>query len=247
MSFLWSDFARNVSVATPNPRVVGAMAYRMDRLLARRDVLAAGATLASAVALSSLPLHHAFAATADGNGDGAKQFITDLANRAIGVMADKSLADKDRVQKFHDLFIASFDLPAIGQHVLGRFWRTATPDQRSTFLALFEQQEVLVWSSRFKGYSGEKLAVESAEPADGGSFTVESKINRPSGGPIPLEWTVAQTDGGNWRISDIVVEGASMALTLRQDFSSVIEANGGKVDALLTAMQKKIDQLRSTG
>ncbi len=158
MSFLWSDFARNVSVATPNPRVVGAMAYRMDRLLARRDVLAAGATLASAVALSSLPLHHAFAATADGNGDGAKQFITDLANRAIGVMADKSLADKDRVQKFHDLFIASFDLPAIGQHVLGRFWRTATPDQRSTFLALFEQQEVLVWSSRFKGYSGEKLA-----------------------------------------------------------------------------------------
>lgn len=242
MSYLWRDFARNVSTGRAYHPAIGLRAYG----IARRDVLAVGLTLTTAAALSSLPIHHALSATdATGNGDGAKQFITDLANRAIAVMADKSLSDKDRVQKFQDLFIASFDLPTIGEHVLGRFWRSASADQRSQFLKLFQEQEVLVWSVRFKGYNGEKLAVQSADP-DGGGYKVESQISRSSGAPIPLEWSVSQA-GGNWRITDIVVEGASMSLTLRQDFSSVIEANGGKVDALLTAMQKKIDQLRSTG
>ncbi|HEY1722505.1 MAG TPA: ABC transporter substrate-binding protein [Magnetospirillaceae bacterium] len=241
MSFLWRDFARNVSSQAHYHPAVGLRAYAM----ARRDVLAVGLTLTTAAALTSLPLHHALSAV-DANADGAKQFITDLANKAIGVMSDKSLGDKDRVQKFHDLFIASFDLPTIGQHVLGRYWRNASPAQQAQFLKLFEEQEVLVWSTRFKSYNGEKLAVQSADAGEGGTVKVESQINRPSGEAIPLEWIVAQS-GGNWRISDITVEGASMALTLRQDFGSVIESHGGKVDALLTAMQKKIDQLRSTG
>jgi phospholipid transport system substrate-binding protein len=246
MSFLWRDFARNVSTSAPHARGFDSLAYRDARAWTRREVVATGVTFAAAVALTSLPTHHVLGASSAGTSNGAKQFITDLANRAIGVMADKSLSDKDRVQKFHDLFIASFDLPTIGQHVLGRFWNSASADQRSKFLNLFEQQEVLVWSSRFKTYNGEKLSVDSADEEDGGGWKVESKISRSSGAPIPLEWTVAQM-GNNWRISDISVEGASMALTLRQDFSSVISANGGKVDALLTAMQKKIDQLRSTG
>jgi phospholipid transport system substrate-binding protein len=242
MSFLWSDFARNVSTAAPHRPIVGAMAYQ-NRPWARRDLLSAGVTLVSAAALTGLPTHHALA-SADGAADGAKQFITDAANRAIAVMADKSLSDQDRVKKFHDLFISTFDLPKIGEHVLGRYWRTANPDQRSKFLQLFEEQEVLIWSARFKSYSGEHLTVDSAEPDGGSGWRVQSTVSRPSGGPVGLEWTVAQTDG-NWRISDIAVGGASMALTMRQDFGSVISANGGKIDALLAAMQKKIDQLRS--
>ncbi len=244
MSYLWRDFARNVSTAAPASRSIHAMPYAFARPWARRDVLVTGATLATAAAVTSLPLHHALSATSTGSADGAKQFVTDSANRAIAVMADKSLSDKDRIAKFHDLFIASFDLPAIGEHVLGRYWNSASPDQRSKFLQLFEEQEVLTWSARFKTYNGEKLVVQSADADDGNVWKVESTITRPSGGPVQLEWTVAQT-GANWHITDIAVGGASMALTMRQDFGSVISSHGGKIDALLTAMQKKIDQLRN--
>jgi phospholipid transport system substrate-binding protein len=42
---------------------------------------------------------------------------------------------------------------------------------------------------------------------------------------------------------DLSIEGVSLALTLRQDFAAVLSSNGGQFDALLAAMQSKIDQL----
>jgi hypothetical protein len=37
-----------------------------------------------------------------------------------------------------------------------------------------------------------------------------------------------------------------MALTQRQDFASLLQANGGRLEALLDAMRKKADELRAT-
>ena len=246
MSFLWQDFARNVSPGHFGPAQFG-LERPLERPIARRQVLR-GVTFVGTLALSGIMLHEARSDDSPGAGaGGARQFIGELANKAIAVMAEKSESDADRIQMFQALFVSSFDLPTIGQRVLGRYWRTASPEQRDKFMALFQQQEVLVWAQRFKSYNGQKLAVESADASQDGGFEVRSHIDQPNGGStIPLEWTVAQVNG-NWRISDIQVEGASMALTLRQDFASVLDANGGKVDGLLAAMQKKINQLRGTG
>jgi phospholipid transport system substrate-binding protein len=241
MSYLWRDFARNVSTARP-----GLPAHLfLERPMARRNILR-GVAFVGTLALSGLQMHEVRADAPAPGSDGARQFINELANKAIAVMAEKSESDADRSQMFQALFVSSFDLPAIGQRVLGRYWRTASPEQRDKFLKLFQQQEVLTWASRFKSYNGQRLVVESADPGQNGGWDVRSHIEQPSGGsPIPLTWTVNQVDGG-WRVTDIVVSGASMSLTLRQDFGSVLDANGGKVDGLLAAMQKKIDQLRST-
>jgi uncharacterized protein YukE len=36
-----------------------------------------------------------------------------------------------------------------------------------------------------------------------------------------------------------------MALTQRQDFASAMQSSGGKIEDLLAAMNKKIDQMRA--
>ena len=245
MSLLSRHIIRIVPPGQPAPRLHPSPILWPRRALLRRGLFLVAA-LVGALTLGTLPGPEAQAADTPGAA-GARQFINELANKAIAVMAVKSESDADRSQMFQALFVSSFNLPAIGEHVLGRYWHIATPDQRDKFLKLFQQQEVLVWAGRFKSYNGQRLEVESATQGQGGNWEVRSHIDQPNGGStIPLVWTLSLVDG-NWRVSDINVAGASMALTLHQDFASVLESNGGKVDALLAAMQRKIAQLRSPG
>jgi len=212
--------------------------------IGRRGVLAAGFALGATVAMSALATRPAHAATA-GSADGARKFVTELAHNAIAVMADPSLADAQRVAQFHDLFVTSFDLLTIGQFVLGRHWRTATPDQRAQFLTLFERQQVLIWAGRFKFFHGQTMVVESADADADGGWLVASHVDTAGGQLFPVDWTVARS-ADDWHVDDVVIAGASLAFTLRQDFGAVLLSNGGRFDALLTAMQNKIDQLSAS-
>ena len=120
----------------------------------RREFLAAGLAFGAVVAGADLLGSPALAALPAGSADGAGHFISDLASEAIATMGDGAATDAQRIQRFHDLFVASFDLPAIGQIVLGRHWETASPAQQAHFLELFERQEALVWAARFERLEG---------------------------------------------------------------------------------------------
>jgi len=201
------------------------------------------AALAILAVLLAVPLA---GARADQTVDGADsmKFIRTLADQALVLVNDKKISDADRAEHFRGLFVVSFDIPEIGKFVLGRHWKSATPAQQQDFLKSFEDFTVLTWSTRFKDYSGVSFDVLGSAPADDGYWTVDSRIHRTAGDPLPLGWRVHEVDG-KWRITDILVEGVSMALTQRQDFASAMQANGGKIEDLLDAMHKKIGELRS--
>ena len=234
MSYLWRDIAPLVSTLASRP-------------MGRRRLLA-GLALSTALAAAGPigPIGRARAQAASATPDGAKQFVQNVAGQAISIMADKSQPDAQRADRFKTLFDASFDLPVIGQIVLGRHWQSISDQQRQQFLILFEQQQVLTWADRFKSYSGQSLSVQSATPDENasGRMRVSSQIQQTSGAPIELDWQIVNAKDG-WRIVDLAVSNASLALTLRQDFDAVLTSNGGKFDSLLAAMQKKIDQLKS--
>jgi phospholipid transport system substrate-binding protein len=196
--------------------------------------------------LASSTLLAAPAGAADKTPDDAKAFIQNLAQQAIGTVAQRDLSDSERNDRFRRLFVASFDLPQISQFVLARYWRTATPDQQQDFLKLFQEMQVLNWAQRFKDYKGENLSVTNAAKDGDKGFTVDSQINRPSAQPMPVQWKVHVADDGQLRVGDIVVEGVSMAITQRSDYNSMLQGNGGKVDALLTALRTKVDQMRAS-
>ena len=187
------------------------------------------------------------AARADDAADAAdaQNFIRAMADKALVLVNDKTISDKERVERFRTLFIASFDIPEIGKFVLGRHWKTATPEQQQDFIKSFEDFTVLTWSTRFKDYSGVSFDLEGASPAGDGYYIVDLQIKRSQGEPLPLGWRVHKVDG-TWKVTDILVEGVSMALTQRQDFAAAMQSSGGKIEDLLAAMHKKIDQLKGS-
>lgn len=199
----------------------------------------------AAIAFGAVLMMGAVSARADdAEANDAQKFIRALADKALVLVNDKAMSDKDRADKFRTLFIATFDIPEIGKFVLGRHWKNATPQQQQDFIVSFEDFTVLTWSTRFKDYSGVSFELDGATPADEGFYIVDSRIKRSQGEPLPLGWRVHKVDG-QWRITDILVEGVSMALTQRQDFAAAIQSSGGTVDSLLTTMHKKIEELRA--
>jgi phospholipid transport system substrate-binding protein len=173
--------------------------------------------------------------------DDAAGFISDLGQRTVQILAAK-VPEGERESKFRAIFTEGFDVPAISRFVLGTYWRTATEAQRRDFVTLFETYVVHAYTVRFNDYGGEQLKVTAARAEDADSSMVQSVIARPSGAPpIKVDWRVSKTPQG-FKITDVVVEGVSMAVTQRQEFAAVIQRNGGQVDALLKLLREKTGQ-----
>jgi phospholipid transport system substrate-binding protein len=163
--------------------------------------------------------------------------INELGNRALEVLG-KNATPAQRVARFHELFREDFDVPGIARFVLGRYWKTATPEQQEEFVKLFENYIALVYSNQLAAYSGETLRVTgsrtSAEEA-----VVASEIIRPTGAPpVKVDWHLTDRNG-SYKISDVTVDGISMAVTQRSEFASVIQRNGGQVANLIAQLREK--------
>ena len=173
--------------------------------------------------------------------DDAAGFISDLGQRTVQLLAAKA-PEKEREAKFRAIFEEGFDIPMISRFVLGGYWRTVSDAQRQDFTALFETYVIRAYAVRFNDYGGEQLKVTAARTEDEDNSMVQSVIARPSGAPpIKVDWRVNRTAKG-FKITDVVVEGVSMAVTQRQEFASVIQRNGGQIDALLKLLREKTGQ-----
>jgi phospholipid transport system substrate-binding protein len=165
--------------------------------------------------------------------------ITSLGNQALEVLG-KNVNANDRVARFRQLFSEDFDVPGIARFVLGRYWRVATEPQQQQFVKLFADYIAIAYSNRLAEYSGETLRVTGSRPASDGSL-VSSEIARPNGAPpAKVDWLLTEHDGA-YKISDVIVEGVSMAVTQRSEFASVIQRHGGQVQGLITALQQKME------
>jgi phospholipid transport system substrate-binding protein len=173
--------------------------------------------------------------------DDSAGFIADLGQRTVKVLASK-LAEKEREAQFRVIFNEGFDVTAISRFVLGQYWRTASEAQRQDFVALFEAYVVHAYAVRFNEYAGQQLQVVGARAEGDDSSLVQSRIAQPNGAPpLKVDWRVGKT-GKGFKINDVVVEGISMAITQRQEFASVIQRNGGQIDALLKLLREKTGQ-----
>jgi phospholipid transport system substrate-binding protein len=205
----------------------------------RRTLLKSGLVLTLTAALAFSGGAVTMVAAADA-AQTAVAFISSLSEQAIQALTQPNIAKDERERRARALLRDNFAIPAIGQWVLGRYWRTATPEERDEYLKLFEDLIITTYVDRFSRYAGESLEVVGAKAIEGGSDElVETRIVRAGGSPVQVGWRV-RDEGGRWKIVDVFVEGVSMGQTQRSEFASVIQNKGGTVAALLDEMRKRV-------
>jgi phospholipid transport system substrate-binding protein len=176
------------------------------------------------------------------SGQDAEAFIVGLAGQAIAALTPPGISRDEREIRARALLNDNFAVSAIGQFVLGRYWRNATAEQQKEYLDLFEKLIVVTYVDRFSRYSGERLKVtRTVGDKESGDTIVYSEISRPAGEPIDVGWRVRKY-GSSFKIVDVLVEGVSMGQTQRSEFSSVIRNNGGSLSALLEEMRRRVRQ-----
>jgi phospholipid transport system substrate-binding protein len=155
---------------------------------------------------------------------------------------------EQKLAGFRELFREDFDVSGLSRFVLGRFWRIFTPSEQQEFLGLFENLVVLTYSERLLEYAddgGGLRAIGSRPEPDG--VIVSSELTRETGSwaghgpilqPIRVDWRLSARDG-TYKISDVVINGLSMAANGRSQLEGVVQRNGGRAQPILAVMRQQ--------
>ena len=167
----------------------------------------------------------------------AVAFMNRLWDRAVELLNNKT-DPTAREARFRDLFHTDFDCAGIARFVLGRYWRTASEEEQQEFVRLFEDYVVFVYTARLSNFGGEALKVRGSR-SDGDGVIVSTDVVSPGvASPMRIDWRLV-ADNGAYKISDVIVEGVSMAVTQRSEFASVVQRSGGQVRGLIAMMREK--------
>jgi phospholipid transport system substrate-binding protein len=162
-------------------------------------------------------------------------FVSDLASRALAPMPNEDTAVKQ--ERFRQLFRQYFDVEACARAALGLYWLKATALQRQEFVGLYEDYVVIAYSTAFRALGGESFKVLGSQP-DKGRVIVTSRIEINDAAPIRVDWQLNPTNRG-YKVTDVIVNGISMASAQHSDLVSVIQRNSGRLPALLVALREK--------
>lgn len=167
----------------------------------------------------------------------AAAVIQSLADQAITELTDHTLADDIRRQKFVALMDRYFEMDVVSRFVLGRYWRSISKEEIDEFSKLLQNYLALNYANQFKAFNGEQFVVGNATEKNKDTF-VNSQFVRLDGPPVNIVWRMRVFDD-HYKIIDVAIEGLSMGITQRDEFTSVIQQNNDDVRALTAALKAK--------
>lgn len=167
-------------------------------------------------------------------------FVNGLVQQALTILRNPQMPDAQREERFSTLLHSGFDIPRIARFVLGRYWLSASDQERNQFGQLFADWIVRTYSARFKEYSGETIRIAGSRQESPTGYVVSSKLIHANGAPPATIYWHVRDNGGELKIVDVEVEGISMALTEREEIASVIQRNGGSIASLNQTLQQRL-------
>ena len=187
-----------------------------------------------------------FSTTAMANeADQAKEFVDNIGKAVISSFADKNQNSTQQEKVLADILTQKFAVRAISNFVLGKYSRNATSTQMDGFEAAFKKLVITLYTKQFNHYSGEKFEVKNAFTVGSGKrLLVTADILSKDKEPIRLSFLLGHRSDG-LKILDVRVQGISMILTLRSEYTSFLNHNDGNLDKLINELRIRVVKLTS--
>ena len=163
----------------------------------------------------------------------ADVFVQSTVNRAAKTLGG-GLTKKERVEKLKEIAKDTVDITGIGFYSLGKHRKNLSKEQLENYKIVFEAYFLKSFSSRLAEYSNPEIEVNSKNILNANYTIVSSTLVATDTRPeVKIEWRVYTKDPDNLLIRDLIIEGLSLARTQKEEFSSIINSNDGKIEALL--------------
>ena len=163
----------------------------------------------------------------------ADVFIQSTVNRAAKTLGG-NFTREERVEKLKDIARETVDIRGIGYYSLGSYKKTMSDEELKEYEIVFEEYFLKSFSSRLAEYSNPEIEVNSKKKINENYTIVSSTLIATDTRPkVRIDWRVYTKYPDNLLIRDLMIEGLSLARTQKEEFSSIINSNDGKIEALL--------------
>lgn len=149
---------------------------------------------------------------------------------------------KSRYEKLKPAIEKAFDLQAMTATAVGPSFATASAADQKALVDAFSKLTIATYAKSFDSYSNEKFPVEPASIARGSDKFVKSKLI--SGNETHAFIYRMHQVGGEWKITDVLLEGSiSQMAQKRSDFAALLASGGPQ--ALAKRLNALTDQMLS--
>jgi phospholipid transport system substrate-binding protein len=130
--------------------------------------------------------------------------------------------------------LPNFDFDRVCRMVLGKNWKSASPEQQATFQKEFRSLLLRTYATALGKYKNQVIEYKPMRAEPGAkNVSVKTQILQPGGQPITVDYSLVKADSG-WKVYDIVIESVSLVTNYRSQFSNEIRTNG------LDSLNKKL-------
>jgi len=171
--------------------------------------------------------------------EGPTQVVENAANGMLGEL-DKDRAtyrrDPAKVGQLVDKYLLPhWDTEYSARLVLGKYWRTTTPEQRQQFIDAFYHSLLSNYGAALSEFTADRLKIypTTADPAKP-IATVRTEVKRDNGDRVSVNYYMHKTPQG-WKAWDVVIDGISYVNSYRTDFGEQIEQQG--IDAVIKRLE----------
>jgi phospholipid transport system substrate-binding protein len=170
--------------------------------------------------------------------EAAQQLIESVGVEVLGVLRDPALDNQQKFARLVALLDGPIDLEIIARLILGRHWRSASEAQQAEYLQLFRAFALDNLASRLHVYDGQDFEIVGAQAVNDRDAVVATRVTGGGRPPLKVDWRVRERDDGDLVAIDVIVEGVSLIVTQRSEFSAVIERRG--MDGLLAELRQRV-------
>lgn len=168
------------------------------------------------------------------------ELVQDTSSRMLAALKDEQDAIKKDSGRLYQLVstivLPYFDFERMSQWVLGKNWRTATPDQRARFVEQFRNLLVRTYGTALSEYADEKIVyLPFAGDLSAPTVTVRTEIEQ-GGSTIPIAYSMYRSREG-WKVYDVAISGVSLVTNYRSSFGNIIREKG--MDSLIRQLAEK--------
>ena len=167
------------------------------------------------------------------------KFYNSISADGVAIIKNSTFNITQKRAALGALFNKSVDGDWMGKFVLGRFWKTATPEQQKDYLAVYKNYIEKIYISKFddEDLADFDLKLVSMTKTQSGDFATKTVIVRPNQAPVNVNYSLSEV-GKDCRVRDITIENVSLLTSQRSEFQTLAGQSG--IEAIIAAMKKKL-------
>lgn len=229
----------------------------MNRLIRNLAVVLVGAGLIAAPTLAAAQSAEAASepAKTDAKAEDDQQppAPTQVAEETVDTVLARLQENREEYKKnpealydmIEEVLVPHVDVDYMAKLVLGRHWRSATPEQKDRFAEAFKQMVIQTYGNALYGFDKEQieyLPVRAEEGAEDITFRAEVTTEKGETVPVTLDMHVVD---GQWKVYNGTVGNLSFVTNYRGQFNAQIKAGG--LDQLIDKLENRYVQTAANG